>query len=289
MSLIRAVTACAFVSLTLAACQPSDEAEQTNAEANEAQAKPPVLPVAEPPLDRKALLLAAASAASNYAAGLNPIASQRALDGKRIEIRLRFGCPGLSEAESSGPFSASFEEEDRTLRLRASPGVEREDAAVAPIVGDDVEAVEGFWVRRPWLLETACPAAPPKVKPAEGDEEETAENDKKRSAESVAVVDRAGGRIGIVQFFTSAEPRSRRRDSRAYQTTKTLKEGEVPSASGYNLVLSGRLRRLPDGRVIACSGPAVRQAPDCVVSVQLDRVWMERADTGALIAEWGAV
>ena len=65
-----------------------------------------------------------------------------------------------------------------------------------------------------------------------------------------------------------------------------LREGEQPSPEGYNLVLSGRLRQLPGGRVIACRLTNPDVPPDCILSVLFDRVWIERPETKAIVAEW---
>jgi hypothetical protein len=53
-------------------------------------------------------------------------------------------------------------------------------------------------------------------------------------------------------------------------------------------VLSGRLKSLEGKGVIRCStakGPD--QPPDCVISADFDRVWIENPETGERLAEWG--
>ena len=47
--------------------------------------------------------------------------------------------------------------------------------------------------------------------------------------------------VGIAQFFTEADARTHRRDNRAYEAIKVLGKGQQPSASGYELVIEGRL------------------------------------------------
>ena len=61
-----------------------------------------------------------------------------------------------------------------------------------------------------------------------------------------------------------------------------------PSRSGYDLVLSGRLKPLPGGKVITCIGNIADQPPNCIVSVEFDRVRIERADNREPLAEWAA-
>ena len=117
--------------------------------------------------------------------------------------------------------------------------------------------------------------------PAEGEEQQETP-----AAEPAATI--AQPRIGIAQFFTKGEARTQRRDERAYEATRTLAEDEAPSREGYDLILSGRLKRLPDGRVIACAVSDRDSPPACVISVQFDRVWIERPDSREMLAEWGS-
>ena len=191
-------------------------------------------------------------------------------------MRVRFGCPDV-EPKGDAAYQATYNPVERRLTLRAAPDVSSDDPSLVGIADDQVEALEGFWVRRPWLLIAACPVPPT----AAGDDEPPAEPDANAS-------EQLGSRIAIAQFFTAADPRTRRRDERPYQYTTRLAEGEQPSTAGYDMVVSGRLRRLPNGRVITCSGSAVDVSPTCIVSVIVDHVSMNRADTGAILAEWGA-
>jgi hypothetical protein len=65
-----------------------------------------------------------------------------------------------------------------------------------------------------------------------------------------------------------------------------LKPQEVP-AQGLSLVISGRLKALPDGRAIHCSAAAGQ--PACIISTLIDRVAIEDpARNGVVLGEWGA-
>ena len=94
-------------------------------------------------------------------------------------------------------------------------------------------------------------------------------------------------KIGIAHFFTETDPRTGRRSMRAYEAVKSIDPKRPIGSQGFNLVLSGRLQALPDGRVIACVAKNPDNAPECVVSVQFDRVRIERPENGEIIAEWG--
>ena len=267
--------------LAVSACQPDEVAE--NQAVNEVSPRPR-LPVAEPPMDRRALLMAVAEGASAAALGQDDSDHQRDLDGKRFEIRVRFGCAAqpVAKDDDTGkrnapaqarPFNVRFNSDDRTLRLRAAPDLTLDDPRIAAIAGEDVEAVEGFWMRRPWLLADGCPAEPP---PATGENE------------ADATQGSSSQRVGLAQFFTEADSRTARRDNRAYEATEVLDENRMPSRTGYNLILSGRLRQLPNGRVITCYSVGTEAPPECVVAADFDRVWIEEPGSKDVIAEWSS-
>lgn len=285
----------------LAACQPAAENAAID-HGDENRVLPlPTLPIVDPPINREGLLLAVARAASAAALGSDDAAEQRKLDGRRFEVRIRFGCGSVDKApETNGPFSVRFDEKSRTLRISASPDLGIDDAPVAALARETpegpsgntqrpgIEAVEGFWIERPWLLADGCPAIrsqgqdPMEMRPEPaktGDEPATA---------GPASVPSAGQRVGLAEFFTSADSRTGRRDRRAYELTKVLGEDEQASAQGYNIVLSGRLRAQPVGRVISCPLVADHEPPRCVVSAEFDRVLIERPDSKEILANWGS-
>lgn len=262
--------------------QPGDEPTALN---NIVQQLPTV-PVVEKPLDREQLLLSTLRAASAFAAGADDNAIQRRLDGKRFELRLRFGCgePGMHEQSRSWRFDVKA----RALRLKVAPDISSDDPVAAAIAGDAFETVEGFWLRRPWLLTPACPPTQPAEELSAGGQApakvpapqpETAEDRPPAPAAS-------SRRVGIAQFFTEDHSRTTRRRQRPYESTRVLDQGQAPSAVGYDFVLSGRLRALPDRRVIACTSDGPQVPPSCIISVDIDRAWIERPDNRQLIAEW---
>lgn len=264
-----------------AACGQQQPALENNA-GEEASTNQPAVPAPQPTIDRAALLAAVGQAASAAAAGQGIPESLRLLDGREFELRIRFGCSGPSTALSGESLGWSFDSQQRTLRVRARPTIAKQEPLVAALGGEEVETVEGFWIPRPWLIEPLCPAgaafqasvaADPGA--ADGDDE---------AAEPVP----AAPRIGIAQFFTSSDPRTRRRAMRPYEAVKTMPEGAPISSQGFDLVLSGRLRALPSRGVIACSARNADSPPECIVSAEFHRVWIEQPDTRQVIAEWGA-
>ena len=262
---MRTIATCSIMMGVLAstACQP--DAGPVATEKNDvAEAPAPALPAVDVPLDRAAVLLAAAKAGSAAALGQNDLDEQRSLDGKTFEIRIRFGCLGPAGAVSkAGPFNVRFDPEDRTLRVRAAPDLTRETPQVAI---DGIEHVEGFWMRRPWLLAPGCPKGSP--------------------VSDAAAARVSEQRVGIAQLSTASDARTGRRDDRPYEATKVLEEGATPSKQGYDLVLSGRLRKYPDGRVIVCRLLGADVPPECVISAQFDRVRIQTPDGKTTLGDW---
>jgi len=234
------------------------------------------LPVAEPPLDREALLLAVVQAASAAATGKDRAEDERQLAGKRFELRLRFGCPGDPTGGSESR-NWSFDEERRVVRVEIKPEIVSDTPLVKELLGSGFEAAEGFWIRRPWLLQAACLRS--------DDASPARDGEAGRETSAPSAPDEPAVQVGLVQFFTSDDRRTHRRDSRPYQATRPLAAGEQPSSAGYDLVIRGRLQGLPDGRVIACALSGARQ-PSCIVSARFEEVSLERADTAELLAEW---
>ena len=276
-------TACACAGL--AACEPREaDNNSTNATEPQNQAATSVLPVAVAPLDREALLLAVMRSASSAALGHDDAQSQRELEGKRFELRIRFGCEGPVEGQQS--LGWRFDEPTRTLRVSARPDVAAGEPLLAAVAGgDSIEEVEGFWIPRPWLLTAACPATVATTTTAGPEPEQPDASDD--GANETAAAERSGPRVAVGQFFTATDARTGRRTGRAYEAVVALAEGEMPSREGYNLVLSGRLQALPGGKVIGCAVDDPGRPPSCIISAHIDEARMERPEDGAVLARWG--
>lgn len=273
----------ALLCLGLPACQiersdKADADDQSNAE----ETKPPI-PLVEPPLDRSRLLIAVARAASSHAAGADDTAAQRTLGGKQFEIRLRFGCDG--QGPRQGDHGWSIDPDGRTLRVRAVPTLSLKDELVRTVAGEEVEAAGGFWLPRPWLLNAACPQ-PQADEPSESATAPRSDSDAEQVPAPTDPPVPALPRIGIAQFFSPEDARTGRRMDRPFEAVKQLKEGDRAPDQGFNLVVAGRLIARGDGRVVLCAGSSRDRPPDCVVSADIDRVWIEQPENKAVVAEW---
>ena len=275
--------------------QPDAEDNAVNAQ-NSVEPAPPRIPLPDPPLDRAALLTAIGRAASAHATGADDTQVQRPLDGKPFELRIRFGCRGPSNELRNEEAGWSYDREKGTLRVRATPTISRQDEVAAQVGGEAFEAIEGFWLARPWLLEAACPAtaavkaapATPEAAGAPAKPPASAAADATAEAEADAAPATVLPRYGIAQFFTATDSRTRQRSMRPYEAVETLKPNEPVGSQGFDLVLSGRLRALPDKRVVACVSGGADLPPSCIVSADFDRVRIERADSREIVAEWGS-
>jgi hypothetical protein len=274
--------------LGVAACHrggEANEAQSQNVAAQPVQKAAPAVPLPQPPMDRAALLELVAKARSAAAAGADDRESQRTLDGKEFEFRIRFGCGGpSSKAKDKAPFGWSFDPKSGVLRVHAAPTLSSDDPVIAALGIEDVEDVEGFWLPRPWLLQATCPAVPP---PA-GEQQPESESVQATASHPVPSPLPAVLKMGIAQFFTVSDPRTGRRDERPYEAVKKLDPGASVGVQGFDLVLAGRLRALPDGRVIHCNTNGPDAPPDCIAAALFDHVWIEDAATKLRIADWGS-
>ena len=158
-----------------------------------------------------------------------------------------------------------------------------------------IEAVDGFWIPRPWILSDACPVD---LATTETVSEGTPPADEKGKAGDNKAADDATANnetesalpaptVGIAHFYTSRDPRTGRRNGQPYRITKRVTETERPAPQSLRLVLRGRLGMVPGGKVIQCSVPRGEERPRCMISATFDRVRFENVDGSILYAEWG--
>ena len=156
-----------------------------------------------PALDRAALLEAVARAASAHAAGSDDSDAQAALDGRRFAIRLRFGCAGPTGEASTDALRWRVKS-DASLEITATPDLSLDAPQLAGALTQTVEAVEGFWIERPWLLSDACPAP---------------------LGDANATPTAPDHSIGIAQYYTAEGSRTERRSGRAYTSIAPIEAG----------------------------------------------------------------
>lgn len=256
----------------------------------------PELPT-ERTMDRAAVLTAVAAAASDYAAGIDDRQAQLALDGKRFEFRIPFGCasdpdildrnlklavrPDGKAYEVSAAMNVGLAEVEALFPeqpTETGPGSDNQVATNETVaMTNHIEAAEGFWVTRPWMLSAQCPiaATPAPVPTPDGGGSETSP----ASASPPPTV-------GLVQYYGTSDSRVGQRGGKPLSKIETISGLKTAPKEGAIIVLQGRLRHWPNGKVIQCRGDGQAGPPQCLISTTIDRIAFQRVDNGAIIAEW---
>ncbi|HYC74940.1 hypothetical protein [Brevundimonas sp.] len=228
-------------------------------------------PLADPILDRGAILSAVDSEASRAAAGLAPPASDP-LANRRFRMRIAFGCLGPEAPPPEGVSDAgaprwSRSADGRVIRLRFTPADWTAGDATGPAV-EGFERVGGVWINQPWMRTGGCPAP------------------------GLPVMDTfalpASPKVGLALLRGEGASRLGRADDRAFTFT-VRGQGDAPAPNpvrGYRLVLEGRLIPWAEGRVIRCRVARADSRPACAVGVVLDRLAYEDGATGETLSEW---
>jgi hypothetical protein len=268
-----AVLTTAAAALLLAQCD-RDRPEPIDAEPVAADPAPAGAPkiVVPTTLTRASLLAATSRAAAAYATG-EQMDGADALVGRQFSIRVPFGCngPQPTQAEAAGDGLArwSWGPENETIQLSLTPGDWLNTALIAGAGDSDWEAVEGFWIPRPWLTTGNC---------------STVRADPLQSGDGSP----SPQTVGLAAVFGPDDSRVGRRNGRAYAFT-IRPTGDTPltaPAGGYRVVLEGRLASFPDGRAIRCRASNPDQRPVCIAAIRLDRVGFTNADGSVLLSEW---
>jgi hypothetical protein len=208
-------------------------------------------------LDREAIIIAALRAATAAALGTDDSKAQAAVRGRKFALRIRFGCPGFSSPDRNW----TYDEKDQVLRVNVRSDLTDAELPASDLLRRAYQGAVGFTLDRPWLLSSGCPA------PGSG----------------FGAATSGGATLVVAQLFSEADSRVQRPE-RTYQLTKTVAPQDRPVA-GLDLVISGRLAELADGRPIHCA--ASDGAPACVVAAKIDRVAIENPADGELLGEWG--
>jgi hypothetical protein len=263
----------AMCGLALVACHRSKEAALP-ASAPE-PAAPPTLTLPKPVVDRTELLRALDEAGSAYAAG--QVTANTGLAGRRFILRQAFGCSGPvppNVRREPGIAAWSLGSKSQTIELTLQPA-DWMDLAASDGPERAWEAVEGFWLPRPWLRTDGCPAPHQGETPvAEAPSPDALTAPARQTAGLAAVFERGGSRLG-------------RRDGKPFTFVVRGDDRLPPSppVGGYRVVLEGRFAQFPDGRAIQCRAAGVDSRPVCIVAANVDRMAFETAD-GQLLSEW---
>jgi len=239
--------------------QPPNASTPVLGSSNSAQS----IPLPSPPLDREALLIAAARAASAYASGSDDSEAQSELAGRQFTFRIRFGCSGPDSDPAQRAMSWTYDQPAERMKVRASPDISMDLPVAKALAAGRFEDVRGFWVPRSWLLTPSCPRGG-----------------------SAEMPNSSPPSVGIAQFFTSSDSRASRRPGRALETVQRVAPDAVPGPDGLDLVLTGRLQPLGGGKVIHCSSTTPAERPVCILSVEFSSISIQDPRSGSSLAEW---
>lgn len=222
-------------------------------------------------LGRADLIELAAAAADAAAAGRAPGPEVARADGRRFELRLPFGCNGPAEQDSTAPMRWRYDADSNALRVVVEPVTWAASDWFA--AADGVEAVEGFWIARPWTTSEACPPGGERPVPTD-----------------INPVTLPGQTLAVGQVFFSGGARGGRRGDDPYQTVVRIPEEELDASQGFRLRLNGRISRARNAGPVSCRQPAgSEQRPICLVSVELNEVAIENPATGETLATWNTL
>jgi hypothetical protein len=224
----------------------------------------PAATIPTPLLGRADLLAAVNSTADAFAAGRQSPPDVTTLAGRRFELRLPFGCDGPAPDEA--PLGWRYDERAETLRIRVTP-VRFDSGWLAPEIAKGVDALEGFWIDRPWTTSYACPPDRPIVPTRTVPPERT---------------------VALAEFHGVEQSRAGRRDGGAYEAVEKVAPESAAFGQGFRVRLSGRIGTVPgsESPVLCRAAETLSTRPACVVAVVLDQVAIENPVTGATLATW---
>jgi hypothetical protein len=218
---------------------------------------------------RQDLIGLGASAADAAASGMPLPASAMELVGKRFDISLPFGCDGPAPDGSIAQLRWHYDEKASVLRIHVEPTVwMKTDWWTSP--PEAVEAMEGFWVERPWSSLETCPSSPPLS-----------------SAPGADPITLPGQTLGLVQLLSPDAPRQMQREGKPYEAVIRKTAEAVSLRQGLQLRLHGRVGRFPDGQPVRCLQPGGReQRPVCLIAVTFEEVAFQDPATRETLSVW---
>jgi hypothetical protein len=221
------------------------------------------------PLVRADLILRAQRATAEYAATGKLTSNSDPLIGRRFSLSMPFGCNGANGVMLNPQTTVSYDAAQGSLTVTAQPSVWTSLPVMQPLLDSgEIEAVEGFWVPRPWTMSETCPLPsnappPPIITPA------TAQT------------------LGLAQIFGPGSTRTLRHSEHPYSLTLKLDPTNADLLShSYHLLLEGTITGYPDGQSLHCWSEAADHQPICIYAVTLERVSFQDAATGKILTSW---
>lgn len=226
-------------------------------------------PTEQPGILTRADILALASRAADAVASGNALPPDiSGLAGRRFELSIPFGCEGPSPKESSAPLRWHHDAERQALRVHVSPTAwtTADWGLTDPAAMDRIG--EGFWITRPWSSAETCPEdqiAGPEALPGVMPEQT----------------------LAVAQFNPGKGEGDGRRIPRSFDTVKRMASGQMDTARGFRMRLTGRVEKLPGEGPVRCIQPAgAEQRPVCIVAASFHELRIESAGAAGVLATW---
>ena len=248
--------------------------ERTQAVVAPPAAAPAPAPKPEPErkgvLGRSDLIALAASVADATAAGRDPGNQVAEADGRRFEVRLPFGCDGPAMEGSNAAMRWRYDARDQALRIHVDPVTWSPDAWWPGDAANGVEAVEGFWITRPWTSSEACPSG-----------------DDRLATPGAEPVTLPGQTLALGQILLAKGARGGGRNGQPYEIVVRVPEQELGVSKGFRLRITGRIVAVGAIGPVQCRQPASpEQRPVCLVSIAMDEVAVENPANEKTLATW---
>jgi len=230
-------------------------------------------------LSRGNIIAIANAAADATSSGVQLPESAPVAEGSRFAVDLPFGCDGPTGEDSREAFQWRYDAKSSSLRVGVAPTVfdagewlDEPSSSVDNVMpaATRKEAIEGFWIARPWSSRGTCESGLPTVAPL-----------------GIEAVTLPGQTLGLAEIFTDEGSKSARRGGKPYESVRRMGEADLKIDQGLRVRLSGRIARFPDGSTVRCRQPAGKdQRPVCLVAVSFDDVAIENPSTKETIATW---
>jgi hypothetical protein len=251
----------AFWTVACTRQEPQDNAAETEP-AETVPAANESAPMVESALDREQLLVTLLGAAGDAIVGADDAETQKALKGRRFDLRMRFGCPDTPPIAGR---SWTYDEKSGAMKVTVKPDVDEEIEHPATTDGPEAKPAKahrgGFQIPGPTLLPVGCP-----------------------TADFAAVPGFTNLRFALVQTTDADSPRAQQLLN-SYEIVKKIAPDAAPT-KGLDLILRGRLESDAQGRVVTCAPNG--GVAECLANVTIDKVSIENPETSVLVAEWGA-
>jgi len=229
-------------------------------------------------LNRAGVIRIAEAEADRFGGGVTAPGS---LAGRRFQIGIPFGCGGSSAADE--PTGWTYDADSETLRIRVTPAKWTDAGWLSAEVAEGaVDAVEGFWLPRPWTSSEQCAghevkAETPMAKPVMAEPS---------AARPATANPDDSSTIALAHFFGSDSKRSDQRRGRPFEIVSKVEAEAVPTR-GLQLLIEGRIANVPGGRSNAlCHASSASLRPTCLVAVEFDRIAVVNPATQTELANW---